>query len=324
MLPRVSRKGVRFMEQSVVTDVFLPLAIAIIMFGVGMSLTVDDFKRVVLFPQAVAVGMACQLLLTPLVAFGIAALFGLPPLFAIGLAVLASCPGGPTSNLITFLARGDMALSVTVSAISNILTVFTAPLFIAFAVNYHLGQNGTVEIPLLRIMLQVVLLTIIPVSLGMLLRIKRPQLVGAVDDAFKLASLVLLFLVIVAAVVRERHILVQAFIDVGPAALMLNLLTMAIGFGAAWLLSLRWSQGIALPIEVGIQNGVLAIALANTLQLSPDISVVPAIYSLIMLLTAPLFAFFINVRIGRRTCACCRDTFRLGFFDLNRTREETA
>ncbi|MCU0493248.1 MAG: bile acid:sodium symporter family protein [Chloroflexaceae bacterium] len=310
------------MEQSVITDVFLPLAIAIIMLGVGMSLTVADFKQVVRFPIAAAIGILCQLVLTPLIAFGIAWLLNLPPLFAVGMIVLASCPGGPTSNLITYLARGDMALSVSVSAISNVATAITAPLYIAFAVNYFLGQNGVVEVPLGRIVLQVILLTVVPVGLGMLLRVKKPGLVNTLDDGFKLASLVLLFLVIMAAVIRERNIIVQAFLDVGPATLLLNVGTMGLGFVASYLLSLRWSQGIALPIEVGIQNGVLAIALANTLAISPDISVVPAIYSLIMLVTAPLFAFFINVRVGRRTCACCRDKFRLAFFDLNRTRGE--
>ncbi|NJO83873.1 MAG: bile acid:sodium symporter family protein [Blastochloris sp.] len=311
------------MESNVITAVFLPVAISVIMLGVGLSLTMEDFKRIVLFPRAVAIGLAAQLVITPLLAFGIVYALSLPPELAVGLIIVACCPGGPTSNLITYLSRGDVALSVTVSAISNVVTVLTIPLWINVALMQFMGAGQNIQLPLLPTIGQILILTAIPIAIGMYLNARRPQLTEQVQDWVKLASMFFLVLVILAAVIRERDILIQSFIAVGPAALALNVLTMLLGFGIARTLGLRWSQRVALPIEVGIQNGTLAIALASSPLLlnNPTMAIPPAIYSLIMLITAPLLGFFLNARIGRRTCACCKDKFRLAVIDLQPPQE---
>lgn len=267
--------------------------------------------------------MAAQLLITPLLAFGIVYALRLPPELAVGLIIVACCPGGPTSNLITYLSRGDVALSVTVSAISNVVTVLTIPLWINIALMQFIGSGQNIQLPLLPTIAQILILTAIPIAIGMYLNARRPQLTEQVQDWVKLSSMIFLILVILAAVIRERDILAQSFASVGPAALALNAMTMLLGFSVARVLGLRWSQRVALPIEVGIQNGTLAIALASSPLLlnNPTMAIPPAIYSLIMLVTAPLFGFWLNARIGRRTCACCKDKFRLAVIDLQPPQE---
>src|SRR5690554_6179366 len=142
------------MEESVLTSVVLPLALFIIMLGVGLSLVVDDFKRVVLYPKAVAIGLVNQLVLLPVVAFGLAHVFQLDPVMAVGLMLIACCPGGVTSNLITFVARGDAALSVTLTAISGVITVVTIPLILIFSMDLFLGEAQQFSVPLGSTILQ--------------------------------------------------------------------------------------------------------------------------------------------------------------------------
>ncbi len=312
------------MEQNIITGVFLPIAIAIIMWGMGLSLVVDDFRRVLFYPKAVAIGLFGQLVVLPLVGFFIASTFNLPPEYAVGLMIIALCPGGPTSNLISFLSRGDVALSVTLTAISNTVTVITIPPLVNWMLIHFLGQGTTLQLPFVQTVAQIALLTIVPVALGMWMRAKRPEFAAEADFPVKVASVALLILVILAAIIRERAIIVQAFIDVGPATLMLSAMSMLIGFTIAAILRLNWSQRITSGIEVGIQNGTLAIALASgaTFLNNPAMAIPPAIYSLVMFGTAAAFGFFVNARIGRRQCACCRDRFHLDIFDLNRTKGE--
>lgn len=314
------------MESNIITSVFLPIAIAIIMLGMGLSLVPADFKRVLLYPKAMTVGLIGQLVILPIVGFMVASIFPLRPEMAVGIMILALCPGGPTSNLITYLSRGDVALSVTLTAVSNLLTVFSIPFLVNFSLQHFMGTGQTIQLPVLQTIIQIAILTIIPVALGMLINARWPTFAANADTPVKIASSFLLVLVILAAIIRERNTIVGFFIEVGPAVLVHNVIGMALGFGLAWLARLTWPQQIAIPIEVGIQNGTLAIAIASApfMLNNPDMAVPPAIYSLIMFATGGLFGFFVNKRLGRRMCACCRDTFQLDFFDVYRQREMAA
>ncbi|MCC5847875.1 MAG: bile acid:sodium symporter family protein [Verrucomicrobia bacterium] len=260
--------------------VLLPIALIIIMFGMGMTLTPADFKRVILAPKAKLLGLLNQLLLLPLIALGLVFAFRLPGELAVGLMLIAACPGGPTSNIISHLSKGDTALSVTLTAVSSVITVFTIPLVVGAAMGHFL-EPGQIPPPYLTIMLQLIVVTILPISLGMLLHAKKPAFCAKSQRAFNILSVLFLALVIVGAVLEEEN-LGQQFRDAGPAAIALNLLTMATGFGTAALLRLPRRQQITISIESGIQNGTLALGIAQGILNIPGVSVPAVVYSLLM------------------------------------------
>jgi BASS family bile acid:Na+ symporter len=261
--------------------VFLPLALISIMFGMGMSLTVADFRRVLITPRAAFLGLCCQLIGLPVLAFGLVLLFRLPGDLAVGLMILAACPGGPTSNIITHLCRGDTALSVTLTAVSSVITVFTIPLLVGAAIGHFLGEDGTVALPLLPTMAKLLVVTLMPISLGMWVNAARPGFCRRMAGTVNVVSLVFLALVILAAVLREKD-LAHQFALAGPAALSLNLGSLGLGLGAAALFRLTRPQGFSISIESGIQNGTLALSIALGLLDSPRIAMPAVVYSLIM------------------------------------------
>jgi BASS family bile acid:Na+ symporter len=234
----------------------------------------------------------------PIVGFGIASLFPLDPQLAVGVMILAACPGGATSNMITFLAGGDVALSVTLTAISSLITVFTIPLVVNFSMQTFLGAGTTIELPLLNSILQIVVMTLVPVSIGMVTRGYAAGIAEKVDKPVKWLSLFFLAVVIAGVLLRERNNVISYVIDVGLVTLILNLLTMALGFGIATLTRLGEKAARAITVEVGIQNGTLAIAIASspTLLNSPTMAIPGAIYSLVMFGTSAGFAWWASHR----------------------------
>jgi BASS family bile acid:Na+ symporter len=269
------------MPPELLKTVLLPLALISIMFGMGMSLTAADFRRVVLAPRASLLGLVCQLLGLPVLAFALVWVFRLPGDLAVGLMILAACPGGPTSNIITHLCRGDTALSVTLTAVSSVITVFTIPLLVGFSIGHFLGEEGAVALPFLTTVGQLVVVTLIPISLGMWVNSVRPGFCRRMSGTVNVVSLVFLALVILAAVLREKD-LGQQFALAGPAALALNLGSLGLGLGAAALFRLSRPQGISISIESGIQNGTLALSIALGLLDSPRIAMPAVVYSLLM------------------------------------------
>lgn len=285
------------MPPDLLKTVFLPLALISIMFGMGMSLTAADFRRVVLSPRATLLGLCCQLIGLPVVAFALISLFRLPGDLAVGLMILAACPGGPTSNIITHLCRGDTALSVTLTAVSSVITVFTIPLLVGFSINHFLGAEGAVALPFLTTVAQLVVVTLIPISLGMWVNSARPGFCRRMSGTVNVVSLVFLALVILAAVLREKD-LGRQFALAGPAALALNLGSLGLGLGAAALFRLSRPQGISISIESGIQNGTLALSIALGLLDSPRIAMPAVVYSLLMFASgAAMILWF-----GRKPC----------------------
>lgn len=269
------------MSPDLLKTVFLPLALISIMFGMGMSLTTADFKRVILSPRATILGLCCQLIALPLLAFALIRLFRLPGDLAVGLMILAACPGGPTSNIITHLSRGDTALSVTLTAVSSVITVFTIPLLVGFAIGHFLGADEAIVLPFLKTVGQLIVVTLIPIALGMWVNRVRPAFSRRMASTVNVVSLLFLALVILAAVLREKD-LGQQFLLAGPAALALNLASMGFGLGAAALFRLTRPQGISISIESGIQNGTLALSIALGLLDSSRIAMPAVVYSLLM------------------------------------------
>ncbi len=282
------------MESSILTQVFLPLALAVIMFGMGLSLRFDDFKRILIYPKAVSLGLFNQLVLLPIVAFGIAILFQLPAELAVGLMILAACPGGATSNLITHLAKGDSALSITLTAFSSLITVITIPFIVNFSIVYFMPGGEEQKLEILGTVIAVLAITIIPVVIGMMVLKKAPQLAQKWDKPFRQFSAVFFVLIIVAALAKERENLVQFFIEAGPASLALNLATLGLGYGLAKLAGLNFRQSLTIAVESGIQNGTLGITIAATLIVNSVMTIPSAIYGLLMFGTAALIIFWGN------------------------------
>lgn len=275
------------MQSSVVTEVFLPVALIVIMLGMGLSLTLQDFKRVIVFPKATFVGLGAQLILLPAVAFMLLGIVSLPPELAVGVMVLAVCPGGPTSNLISNLARADLALSITLTAISSLVTVFTIPVLLNISMEYFLGEGKYVQLPIVDTMIQIIMITIVPVSVGMLVRWKFPRAARKAEQPVKIASALFITLVIAGVIVREKDHLAGYFAEVGTTMLLLNLIIMILSYGAGVVFRLAHSQSSTISIEAGIQNGTLAIAIATSglLLNNPQMSIPAAVYSLLMFLT---------------------------------------
>ena len=288
--------SIKQMEASFLSAVFLPLALFIIMFGMGLSLTIEDFKRVVTYPKAVIIGLVSQLVMLPIVGFGIASVFPLEPELAVGLIILAACPGGPTSNMITFLAGGDVALSVSLTAISSLITVFSIPLVVNLSMQTFLGTGTTLQLPFINTVVQIAVITLIPLTMGMITHKYAPGIANKADKYVKWLSLFVLALVITLLLVQERNNFVSAVRAVGVVTLVLNVATMTLGFAIATLAQLGQKRAITITVEVGIQSGTLAIAIASspTLLNNPTMAIPAAIYSLLMFATGAAFAWWVS------------------------------
>lgn len=285
------------MNPGLISTVLLPLALAIIMFGLGLSLQISDFKRIFKNPKAVLTGSFTQLILLPALGFAIAALLlSDNPELAIGLIILAMCPGGPTANLITHLANGDTALCISLTAISSIVKIFTIPLMVNYAIQQYMGTSPGLHLDVVSSILKIVTITIIPASIGMLVKAKFPGFAASAQKPVKILSAIFLVLVIIAAIVQEKDNIVQSFKVAGLAALLLNISGMVLGYFIPQILNLPVAQRVTISIETSIQNGTLAIAIASSpLMLNNSAMAIPAVvYSIIMFITAGIFVSLVS------------------------------
>lgn len=274
------------MEASTLTSIILPLSLALIMMGMGMSLEGADFGRVLRLPKAVGVGLMGQLLLLPLVAFGVVWSFQVAPLLAVGFMIIAASPGGVTSNLFTHLARGDVALSVTLTAVASVITVFSIPLVVNVALSVF-GQAGAdFTLPIGQTIAKVAMITVLPIVVGMFIRANAPRFAQRTEGLVKLLSLVFLVMLIIMIVAKESTMIAENMVTLGPLVLGLNVSTMLLGYALAKFSGLDERQVVSTMIEVGIQNGALAIVIATTLLNSPTMAIPAVIYSLLMFMSA--------------------------------------
>ena len=283
------------MQASLLTNVLLPLGLGVIMLGLGLGLTPDDFRRVARYPRAVLLGLALQTGVLPWVAFGLALLFKLPPELAVGLMLLAASPGGATANIYSHLAHGDVALNITLTAINSVLCLLTLPIILNLSLEYFLGAGQYVPPPVQKIV-EVAVIIILPVVLGMAIRRFAPGFAVRMEKPIRLLSVLVLALLVVAAVAQAWNTLVAWFAVVGLACLLFNLASMGFGYAAPLAIRLPRKQAIAIAMEIGIHNGTLAIFIALNVLQNSAMSIPAAVYSLLMFFTAAVFAFWANRR----------------------------
>ncbi|MFK3867602.1 bile acid:sodium symporter family protein [Psychrobacter faecalis] len=281
---------------TLVNSVIIPICLFLIMMGMGLTLVTNDFKRVLKYPKAVGIGLTNQLILLPIIGFALANIMPLRPEYAVGVMLLVLCPGGTTSNLFTYLAKGDVALSVTMTAIASVITVFTIPIVLSFSLIYFMGSGSAFELPVLKTVLTLVLLTIVPISIGMLIKRYAPKVADRSQIyVSRFGVLFLTFLVLFLGYV-QRDIIVDAFIATGPVSIVLNLSTMALGYYSSKWFGLNLAQRTSVTLEVGLQNSTLSIFMALTLLSNYDMSMMPAIYTLVMFLTAGILVRIFSAR----------------------------
>ena len=281
------------------STIVLAASLIIIMLGMGLSLVADDFKRIVVYPKAILVGLVNQMLLLPLIGFGIAVAFPLAPEIAIGIMILAACPGGPTSNLIAHLAKGDTALSVTLTALSSFITILTIPFIVNFALVHFLDQGEMIRLDVMDSIKNIFVIIIIPIIIGMLIRKYAPTFSDRMERPVRIASAIVLALVIIGIVIKEKENFVSYFQQAGIVALLLNVSTMVVGYFSARLFRITDRRALSISIESGIQNGTLAITIAVVLLGSTEFAIAPAIYSLLMFFTGGV-VIYIGLRRDKR------------------------
>ena len=282
----------------IIGQIFLPISLAIIMFGMGLSLVAGDFVRLFTNPKAVLVGLCNQLLFLPLIGFAIVVLFDLNSTMAIGVMILSVCPGGPTSNLITQVSRGNIGLSVTLTALASLITVFTIPVLLSKAIAYFTGDTDVViQLPVLQTMLQILVITVIPISIGMLIRKRREAFSLRMEKPMRTASTVLFVIIFLIIIIANKENLTQAMKEVGLATLLLNISTMGLGFMTAKIFGITGDSQISITIESGIQNGTLAFVIATTILNNLEMGLPTGAYSIWMFITGGILMW----RLGNKT-----------------------
>ena len=283
---------------SVLTTVGLPLALAIIMFGLGLDLTVGDFKRVGRAPKAVAVALACQIVLLPTICFGLVVLLDLPALLGIGMLLLAASPGGTTANLFSHLFRGDVALNITLTAINTVVAVVTLPLVTGFAIDWF-DRQDEVSMPLVEIV-KVFALILLPVGLGMVVRSRAPGFAQRMDRPVRIGSAVILAILVVGILVDQLENVGDYLADVGLIAALFCATSLVVGYVVPKAFGVTGPQAIASSMEVGVHNATLAIYVAVEVLDEIEVSVPAAVYSLVMFVFAALWGTWISRRAGAR------------------------
>lgn len=270
----------------------LPIALAIIMFGLGLSLTVGDFRRVARTPRAVAVALVLQVLVLPVVAFGLVVAFDLDPLLAVGVMLLAASPGGTSANLFSHLFRGDVALNITLTAINSVLAAISIPLITNFAIGYF-DAGGELGLQFGKVV-QVIAIVLIPVGIGMAVRSRWVAFAARADRPVRVFSITVLVLVAVGALLGERENLAGYAEQVGLVTGLFCLASLTLGYVGARVMRLDEGQAIATSMEVGIHNTTIALTIALSVLDSTEVAIPSAVYSVLMYVLATAFGYLIT------------------------------
>lgn len=283
------------MQSSAVFSILLPMALVVIMLGLGLSLTVEDFRKVISRPKPIVVALVCQTLILPVICFGIVYASALPAAIAVGMMLLAASPGGSSANLYSHLAGGDVALNITLTTINTVLALVTLPIIVNFSLMFFYGEGKVIPLQIDKV-LQIFGLVLIPVAIGMLVRNRYPELAAALDKPVKILSSLFLAGIVLVALIQEWNTLVTWGPVIGLATLAFNLISLAVGYGVPRLMRLDRRQAIAICMEVGIHNStlVIAIAMSPTLLNNSEMAIPPAIYGLIAYITAAVVVFLIK------------------------------
>jgi BASS family bile acid:Na+ symporter len=261
----------------------------------GLSLSVEDFKRVVKYPKVIFIGLFCQMFILPIVCFVIVKGFNLAPELAVGLMLLAASPGGSTANLFSHLANGDVALNISLTAFNSVLSLLMLPLIVNFSLDYFMESGQVIPMQFKKI-IEVFAIVLIPVTFGMFIKSWKPIVSEKLDKPVKIISAIFLVLIIISAIIKEKSHIIEYFQQIGFPALLFNVLSLAVGYYLPRMLNIGKKQAIAIGMEIGIHNGTMAIFIATTVLNNSVMSIPPAIYSLIMFFTASLFGYLVNNR----------------------------
>ncbi|GAB3994022.1 bile acid:sodium symporter family protein [Nocardioides marmoraquaticus] len=285
------------MGDSALISTGLPIALAIIMLGLGLSLVPDDFRRVARSPRAVVVALGLQVLVLPAIAFGLVVVLDLEPLLAVGVMLLAASPGGTTANLFSHLFRGDVALNITLTAINSVLAAVTIPLYTNLAIGYF-DTGGDLGLQLGKVV-QVIAIVLVPVAVGMLVRRRSPGVAARADKPVRVFSIVVLALVSVGALLGERDNLGDYLQRVGVVVTLFCLASLTLGYAGARAARLERPQAIASSMEIGIHNTTVALTIALSVLGSTEVAVPAAVYSIVMYVLATAFGLAITRGGGR-------------------------
>ncbi len=282
-----------------IIDIILPLSLVFIMFSLGLSLTVNDFRNVARQPKVFAVGLINQMLLLPLVAFGLITLFGLSNEMAVGLMILACCPGGVTSNIITKMAKGDTALSISYTAVVSIVTVITLPVITGFSIHYFMGTNAP-PINVLSLGLTMFLITAIPVAIGLFVHHKAQDFTTSFEPKASKISAILFVIIVIGALASEWDAFVNNVFVLGPSIITLIIVMLLVGYGTAHLFKMSEPQAVSVAIATGIQNATVGITVGNLILSGGDglsvLSLPSGVYGILMYLVClPIVFWYVKM-----------------------------
>ncbi|MFP2995604.1 bile acid:sodium symporter family protein [Spongiivirga sp. MCCC 1A20706] len=277
-----------------ISSLIVGISLMIIMFGMGLSLTIADFKRVIDEPKAILIGLINQLVLLPIIGFTLVTFIEVPPEIAIGIMILAACPGGATSNIIAFLAKGDTALSVSLTAVASIVTIFSIPLIVGFSITHFQSLESQMELDAVKMIIQLLSIVVIPVIIGMLLRAKATRFATRMEKSVHIIATALFVLITVGLIFKERANIIPYFKQAGVPTTLLNVISLSLGYLTARIFQLRKAQSISIAVESGVQNSGLAITIAIITLQNTTYGIAAAIYTLIMYASA-----FVIIMFGR-------------------------
>ncbi|MDI9244517.1 bile acid:sodium symporter family protein [Marinobacter sp. CHS3-4] len=270
------------MESSPLISAGLPIALFIIMIGIGMTLTVRDFRLVAVYPKGLIIGTVAQILLMPLIAFALASMLGLSPAIAVGLVIIAACPGGTTSNLFVLLSRGNIALSIVLTVSASLITIVTLPLFTNYALQFYAGETESISLPVLRTVGMLVGIVLFPVGLGMIIRTRNPALAQKAENVVSLFGGIVLAVLVVGLLYGVRDQVWTLLQQAGPATVLLNLAGISVGLLAGRAGGLSQRESMAVAVELGIKNSTIALLVTLTLLESSTMSIPAAVYGVLM------------------------------------------
>ncbi|MBL7850298.1 MAG: bile acid:sodium symporter family protein [Cyclobacteriaceae bacterium] len=283
------------MQASLLTTVIMPLALGVIMLGLGLSLTLDDFRRVAKYPKAITIALFCQMMLLPALCFLLAIAFRMPPELAVGIMLLAASPGGPTANLYSHLSNGDVALNITLTAVNSFLTLFSMPFIVNLSLDFFMDSGEYLPMQFRKVM-EVFAIVLVPVALGMVIRNWAPRFADKMGKPVKILSALFLALVIILITISERHTVATFAVRLGGPILAFNVLSMVVGYFLPRLFRIEKKQAIAIGMEIGLHNGTLAIYIALNVMHNPTASLPAAAYGLLMFFTAAIFGMLVNLK----------------------------
>ena len=278
-----------------IIDIFLPLSLVFIMFTLGLGLTSSDFINLIKKPKSFFVGITNQMVMLPMIAFTIISLAGITKEIAVGMMILASCPGGVTSNMITKLAKGDTALSISYTAVISILTIFTLPLITGLSMNHFMGAEAP-PLNLLSLGLTMFCITAVPVGIGMVVRSKNKSFADVFEVTATKISTLLFIIIILGALASEWDTFTNNFLQLGPAIVLLIIAMLTIAYTSSTWFKMSNNQSITVAIESGIQNGTVGITVGN-LIINPEsglsiLSIPSGVYSILMYFICLPFVFW--------------------------------